>query len=50
MIKGLLIYIAIGIAFSIFAEFKMKDDPEWDDDSRLAIFIFWPLVVYAYTL
>ena len=50
MITGLLIYITIGIAFGIFAEFKMKDDPEWDDNSRLTIFIFWPLVLYAYTL
>ena len=50
MITGLLIYIAIGIAFSIFAEFKMKNDPEWAIDDRLTILIFWPLVVYAYTL
>ena len=26
MITGLLIYIIIGIAFGIFAEFKMKDE------------------------
>ena len=50
MITGLLIYIIIGITFGIFAEFKMKNDPEWAIDDRLTILIFWPLVVYAYTL
>ena len=40
----------LGILVSIFAEFQMKDDPTWDNDSRLLIFAFWPLVLYAYTL
>ena len=50
LLKGLIIYFILGIAVSIFAEYKMKDDPEWDDDSRLLILIFWPLVLYAHTL
>ena len=49
-ITGLLIYITIGITFGIFAEFKMKDDPEWTIDDRLIILAFWPLVLYAHTL
>ena len=49
-LKGLLIYTMVGIIFNIFAEFQMKNDPEWTNDSRLAIIIFWPLVIYAYTL
>ena len=50
MATGLLIYITIGITFGIFAEFKMKDDPEWTIDYRLISLAFWPLVLYAHTL
>ena len=50
LLNGLVIYIILGVLISIFAEFKMKDDSTWDNDSRLLIFVFWPLVLYAYTL
>jgi len=50
LLQFLITYISIGILFNLFAEFKMKDDPEWDNEQRLIILAFWPLVIYAHTL
>jgi hypothetical protein len=46
----LIIYILGGIIINIYAEYIMKGDSQWTIDSRILLFVFWPLFIYALTL
>jgi len=50
LLQLLVLYSIGGTAVNIYAEIIMEGDPEWTVNSRILLFMSWPLYLYALTL